>query len=124
MWSHLCLGYKISAELVLDVESGVVVEGLFGGGEAERARPLGLEITRPAVDNADNERIGLALDACGDLLARNPFQRRDLLAAGRGQAGHRERAARADGSEIHGAGMQQEADCRTRSRMPMAHVLG
>src|SRR6516162_4722348 len=33
-------------------------------------------------------------------------------------------SARSDGGEIHGAGMQEEADRRARRRVPVPHVLG
>src|SRR5216684_2045600 len=89
-------GHELAAKFVLDVNPDDVIEGLFGRGETELQRPLRLEITRPAADDADNERIRLALDAGGDLVARHPLQRGDLFADGRGQAGHGEIAARAD----------------------------
>src|SRR5689334_5361031 len=85
---------EISAELILDMDADDVVKGVLGGGEAELARALGLEIARPAIDNAHDECIGLALDARGDLLARDALECGDLLADGGGQARHGEPAAR------------------------------
>src|SRR5215467_11628852 len=107
-------GDKISAELILDVDADDVVKIILGGGEAELAGAFGLEITRPAVDDAHDERIGLALDARGDLLARDALECRDLLSDGRRQAGHGQAAARACGGKIHGRGMLEEADSRAR----------
>src|SRR5947209_20015806 len=99
-------GDEIAAKLVVDVNADDIVERLLGGGEAELERPLWIEIARPAADDADDERIRLPLDAGGDLIPRNPLQGRDLLADRGRQAGHGEVAARADGGEIHGPGME------------------
>src|SRR6266581_8004745 len=63
------LGHKLAAEFVLDVNLDDVVKRLFGGGEAELERPLGVEIARPAVDNTHDERVGLAFDPPRHLVA-------------------------------------------------------
>src|ERR1017187_4266050 len=101
-------GHELATEFILDVNPDDVVEGLFGSREAEFQRPLRLEIARPAGDDAHDERIRLAPDARGDLVARHPLQRGDLFADRRRQAGHGEVAARADHRGIEGRGMQQE----------------
>src|SRR5262249_1169358 len=120
---HVALSHEISAELILDVNADDVVKGVLGCGEAELARTLGLEIARPAVDNAHDESIRLALDARGDFLASNALERGDLLADGGGQAGDGEAAARAGGVKVHGRGMLEEADRRTRRGVPVADGL-
>src|SRR5215470_15345951 len=53
---------ELTTKFVLDVNANNVIEGIFGGLEAELARPLRFEIARPAVDNAHDERIRRALD--------------------------------------------------------------
>ena len=78
-----------AAQLVLDVDADDVVERAFRD-ESEFARPPGLEAVRPAVDDAHHQRIGLAADAGGDLVAGDPPQRFDLLGDGAGHAGHGE----------------------------------
>src|SRR5467141_5449392 len=65
--------HELTTKFVLDVNPDNVVEGLFGGGEAEFYRPLRLEIARPAIDNAHNERVGLALDPPRYLFSRHPL---------------------------------------------------
>src|SRR6478752_4203943 len=98
-------GDELAAELVLDVNPDDVVEGLFGGGEAELQRAVGHEIARPAADDADDGRIGHALDPRGDGLACDAIERGNLLADGHRHSGHAETAPRPHGFEIHGAGM-------------------
>src|ERR1700730_8018895 len=93
-------GHELAAKFVLDVDPDDIVEGLFGRGETELQRPLRLEITRPAADDADDERVRLPFDAGGDLVPRHPLQRSDLFADGRGQARHGEIPARADDGRI------------------------
>src|ERR1700749_2043246 len=71
---HLASRDELAAELILDVDLDDVVEILFGRGEAELAGALGIEIARPAGDDAHDEGIGLALDAGGDLVAGDALQ--------------------------------------------------
>ena len=58
--------------------------------EAERPRALAVEPLRPAVDDAHDQRVGLAADARRDLVAGDPPQRLDLLADRAAHAGHGE----------------------------------
>src|SRR5262249_41670216 len=81
---------ELTTKFVLDVNPNDVVETVFGGGKAELPRPFCFEIARPAVDNTHDKGIGLAADACRDVLSRNTLQGRDLLADGGGQSGHGE----------------------------------
>src|SRR4051812_39399904 len=85
--------YEIPAEFILYMDTDDIVESVFRRGEAEFFRPGGLEIARPARDDADDEGVGLAPDPRGDLIAGHPLQRGDLLADGGGEAGHGEVAA-------------------------------
>src|ERR1700756_3555071 len=110
-------GGELTTQFVLDVNPDDVVEGLFRGGEAERRGPLGVEIARPAIDNAHDERIRLTLDPPRDLVAGHPLQRGDLLADRGRQAGHREVAARTRRRAIHSRGMDQETDRGARRGM-------
>ena len=114
----------VAAEFVLYMDTNDIIESLLGGGKAEFSGPAGVEIARPAVDDAHDERVRLAPDPRRHLVSRHPLQRRDLLADRRRQAGHGEVAARAGGSTIHGRGVDQEADRRARRGMPVADVLG
>src|SRR6266436_3974984 len=116
-------GHELTTKFVLDVNPDNVVEGLFGGSESEFYSPLGLEIARPAIDNAHDEWIRLAPDPPRHLVSRHPLQGRDFLAAGRRKAGHGEVAARAGCRAIHGRGMDQEADRRARRGIPVPDVL-
>src|SRR3954464_9058544 len=82
-------GRDAAAELVLDVGPDDLLErGL--GREAELAGAPRVEVARPALDDADHERIGLAPDARRDLVARDPAQRLDLLADRDRDARHRD----------------------------------
>src|SRR6202000_607137 len=114
---------EISAELIFDMDADDVVEIAFGGGEAKLTRALGLEIARPAVDDAHDEGIGLALDAGCGLFAPGTLERRDLLGNGRGKAGHAQAPARTGGGQIHRAGVEEEAHRGTRCGMPVANGL-
>src|SRR5690349_12006102 len=104
--------HELAAELVLDVNPDDVLKVLLGGGEAEFAGAGGVEIARPAVDDTDDKGIGLALDARGDLLARNALQGRDLLADRSGKPRHGEIAARPNRCQIHSGGMLEKTDGR------------
>src|SRR5439155_11364186 len=117
-------GHELITKFVLDVTPDNVVEGLFGGGEAEFYRPLGFEIARPAIDNAHNERVWLALDPPRYLVSCHPLQGCDFLADGCRKARHGEVAARTGRCAIHGRGVNQETDRRARRGMPVADVLG
>src|SRR5215471_4080526 len=96
-------GHELTTQFVLDMNTYDVIEAMLCGRETKLARPFGLEVPRPARDDAHDERIRLALDPCRHLLARHPFQGCDLLADGRGKTGHGEVAARTDRGEIHRA---------------------
>src|SRR6185437_7626753 len=67
-------GDELTTQFVLDVNPDDVVKSLFGGGEAELDGPLGVEIAWPAVDDAHDEGIRLALDAGGHLVAGHALQ--------------------------------------------------
>src|SRR6266480_4928667 len=102
-------GHELTTKFVLDVNPDNVVKALFGGGEAKLERPFRLEIARPSLDNAHNERIRLASDPPCHLISRHPLQRFDLFAHGCRQAGHGEIAAWAHRRTIDGCGVKQEA---------------
>src|SRR5271167_5078514 len=53
---------ELTTKFVLNVNPDNVVEGAFFGGETKLARPLGLKIPGPAVNDVHNERVRLALD--------------------------------------------------------------
>src|SRR6185369_12005238 len=103
--SHDDLLYDVAAEFVLYMDTNDIIESLLGGGKAEFSGAARVEIARPAVDDADDERVRLAPDPRRDLVARHPLQRRDLLAHRRGKTGHGEVAPRPGGSTIHFRGM-------------------
>src|SRR3712207_2960099 len=83
------------AELVLDMGADDLVEAVLGL-EAERLRAPRIEAARPALDDLDDERIGLALDARDNAVAGDLAQRRDLLADRDRDARHGEVAPRPD----------------------------
>src|SRR3954462_16024362 len=117
--AHDDLLYNVAAELVLYMDTDDIVESLLRGGEAEFFCPRGLEISRPAGDDADDERVGLAPDPRGDLVAGHALERRDLLADGGRQAGHGEVAAGTRGGAIHGRGMDEETHGGARRGVPV-----
>ena len=71
---------------------------------------LGGEIARPTRHDIFDERIGLAADAGGHLLARNLLQGGDLLTDRHRQAGHGERPPGADLVRIEAGGVLKKAD--------------
>src|SRR6185369_5039670 len=87
-WRELTLACELAAELILDVNPDDIVKRLLGGGEAELERAVGDEVSRPARDDADDGRIGHALDARGHVLARNALKRCDLFTDAHRHAGH------------------------------------
>src|ERR1700761_4282037 len=48
-------GDEITAQLVFDMDADDIVKILLGGGKAELACPFGIEVPRPAVDDAGDE---------------------------------------------------------------------
>src|ERR1700755_2235518 len=97
----LMSGNELTTQFVLDVNTDNVIEAMLCGREAKLARPFGLEVARPACDDAHDEGIRLTLDSCCALVARHPLQRRDLLADGCGKSRHCEVGARTDRPESH-----------------------
>src|SRR3954452_16983720 len=106
------------------MDTNDIIESLLGRGKAKAPRAAGVEIARPAVDNADDERVRLAFDPRRHLVARYPLQGGDLLADGRGKTRHGEVAPRPGSRAVHGRGMDQEADRGARRGMPVTDVLG
>src|SRR5258706_10029752 len=111
-------GHELTTKFVLDVNPDNVFEGLFGGGEAQLCRPLRLEISRPAADDAHDERVRLAPDPPRHLVSRHPLQGRDFLADGPRKSGHGEVAARPGPRTVHGRGMNEKPDPRARRGVP------
>ena len=83
-----------------------------------------IEPARPAGDDAGDQRIGLAADAGGDLVAGDPAQRGDLLGHGAADARHGEIDARPELRRVEPRGMNEKAHRRARARMPMQHAVG
>ena len=55
-------GDELTTKFVLDVNADNVIEAMLGGRKSKLARPLRLEVPRPAIDNAHDEGVRLALD--------------------------------------------------------------
>src|SRR5258708_37473115 len=81
---------ELTTKFIIDVNPDDIVKGLFGGGKAELAGPLWLEIARPAVDYTDDEGVRFASDPPRHPIAPHPLQGRDLLPDGRPKARHGE----------------------------------
>src|SRR4029077_3473629 len=84
----LKLRHKRAPELILDMDTDDILEGLFGRPEAKLLRATRVEIARPARDDTEDRRIRFAADAGRDLRACHLREGRDLLADRRRQAGH------------------------------------
>src|SRR6185437_7880480 len=91
--------------------------------EAERHGPPGVETARPAGDDALDQRIGLAADARGDLVAGDALQGRDLLADRDRDARHGQVDAVAELLPRQPYGVEEEPDRRTRAGVPVHHTL-
>src|SRR5947209_6270287 len=100
--AHDKLIYELPAEFFFYMDTNDIIESPLGSGKAKTPRAAGVEVPRPAVDNADDERVRLAFDPRRDLVARYTLQCRDLFADGGRQPRHGEVAPRAGGSTIHG----------------------
>src|SRR5947209_18456773 len=122
--AHDELTYELPAEFIFYMDANDIIKSLLGSGKAKTPRAAGVEIARPAFDNADDERVRLAFDPRRHLVPRHSFQGRDLLADGGRQPRHGEVAPRAGGRAVHGRGMDQKADRRTRRGMPVADLFG
>src|SRR6516164_989839 len=101
---------EVTAKFVLNVDPDNIVKAVLRGGKSELARSFGLEIARPAVDDAHDEGIRHALDAGRHLFSGDALQSRNLLADRCGETRHGEVAARTYRSKIEGRRMQQETD--------------
>src|SRR5262245_38932508 len=55
-------GDEVTTQFVLDVNTDDVIEAMLFRGESKLAGALGLEVPRPAGNDADDKGIGLALD--------------------------------------------------------------
>jgi hypothetical protein len=76
-------------QLILNVNANDFLKALVGA-KTERQRALGVEVLRPARDDAHDRRVWLAPDEAHGFLARDLSQRRDLLAYCRADARHAE----------------------------------
>src|SRR5215472_12940874 len=114
---------ELTTKFVVDVNPDDIVKGVFGRRETELPRPSGVEIAWPSGDDTRDERIALAPDARGDLVSGHALERGDLFADGCRQTRHGEVSARADRGRVHGPGMNEETDGRTRRGVPVPHLF-
>src|SRR5271155_1210766 len=85
----------LAAQFVLDMHADDLVKRTLGG-KTESARAGRIEPARPAGNDPRHQRIRLAADAGGDLIAGDPAQRGDLLGHRATYARHRQIDARAE----------------------------
>src|SRR3990167_6764046 len=95
IFPDIALFHPAPAELILDVDADDLLETLFGT-KAERQRPLGCEIARPALDDLHDRLIRPPDDPVRHPVAGDLAERRDLLGDRDREARHGDVAPRAD----------------------------
>src|ERR1700757_5107350 len=111
-----------AAAVFVDVDAYDLVERAFGF-EAEFARAARLDALWPARDDARDQRVLGAANACGNALAGDAPQRRDLLGDGAADARHRQIDAGTERVARQTRGVHEEADRGARARMGVHHRL-
>src|SRR5262249_3600161 len=111
-----CSRHEAAAAVFVDMDADDLVKRAFGL-EAKLAGAACLDALRPALDNAGDERVFLAPDACRHPLACDSPQRCDLLCHRAAPPWWGEMAARAECTGCKRGGMEEEAARRARAGM-------